>query len=161
MKLTKQCYGCKESFRKTELVDYASPRSNTMQSYCPKCLAEKQARDRFSDKVCELFGIKSPGPRLWTERKRLQEKYGYTDDTIVSCLDFLYNVEHMKKLTESLALVTPTNIDRMLKWKRKQQYEAAKLATSMSSMAQVENRYVELKETKTKKKELNPDDWID
>lgn len=51
MRLTKQCFGCKEQFRKTELIDYAAPGTVTMHSYCPKCLAEKHARERFSAKI--------------------------------------------------------------------------------------------------------------
>ena len=73
----KKCYGCKQEFRSEELVYYASPTANTGYNYCPKCLAEKQARERFSYKVCSIFGLKAPGPRIWTERKRLYEKYGY------------------------------------------------------------------------------------
>lgn len=92
MRLTKLCHGCKQSFRKSELIDYASPGAKTMYSYCSKCLEEKHSRENFSNKVCSIFGIKTPGPLIWTQRKRLQDTYGYTDDIIVECLDYLYNV---------------------------------------------------------------------
>lgn len=54
------------------------------------------------------------------ERKRLITQYGYTDSTIMDCLDYLYNVLKMKVLSKSLCLVTPTNIERMKKYKREQ-----------------------------------------
>ena len=114
----KQCYSCKEKFRREELVGYAGPNTNTIHSYCPQCLAAKEARDKFSIEVCRIFGLKAPGPRIWTERKRLQEKYGYTDDIIIECLNYLYNIKHKKKLSESLCLVSPISIDEMMRWKR-------------------------------------------
>lgn len=160
MRLTKQCYNCKEQFRKTELVDYASPRSKAMYSYCPKCLKERQARDLFFDKVCTIFGLKSPGPRIWTERKRLQETYGYTDDIIIDCLDYIYCVEKKKKLAESLCLVNPTTVEKMLQYKSAKEHEGLSIAQA----AQIETKeyIVPIKENNKQKKESwDPDDWLD
>lgn len=159
MRITKQCYECHEQFRKTELIDYASPTARILHSYCPKCLAEKQARDRFSEKVCNIFGIKQPGPRLWTERKRLQDKYGYTDDTIVDCLDYIYNVEKAKKLTESLCLVTPTTIEKMQHYKHKKEIVSNNIIQAMQQ-PQIEH-IVPIKKTEKQKVEWNPDDWLE
>ena len=128
MHLTKQCYECKQQFRREELVDYASPKAKITHSYCRACLEKKQARDNFSAKVSEIFGIKSPGPRIWTERKRLFETYGYTDDTIIDCLDYLYKVEKYKKFVESIALVTPTTVERAQRYKKKKEQETDKQA---------------------------------
>lgn len=38
MRLTKKCHGCSQVFRREELIDYTSPGTKTMFSYCPKCL---------------------------------------------------------------------------------------------------------------------------
>ena len=110
---TKQCYGCKQTFLKTELIDYTPIAAKISHSYCPACLKEKQAKDNFSMKVCSIFQLKSPGPRIWNERKRLIDKYGYTDEIIIDCLDYIYNVEHAAKLAESLCLVNPTTVAKM------------------------------------------------
>lgn len=162
MKPTKMCHGCREQFRREELIDYASPGSVTMYSYCPKCLKEKQDREKFSDKVCSIFGIKSPGPRIWTERKRLQDKYGYTDDVIVHCLDYIYNVEKKKKYTESLCLVTPPMVEKAQRWQKTEETKANLLAQAavMSKDMPVQTVSAQYS-TKRNKVILNADDFLD
>ena len=156
MRLTKQCHSCKQEFRKTELVDYATPGTKTMYSYCPKCLEEKHKREAFAKKVCMIFGLKSPGPRIWTERKRLIDTYGYTDDTIVDCLDYIYNIEHKKKLVESICLVNPTTINKMINYK---QTKARQMTQALGT--ETKEYVVPIKEKIIQKDEWNPDDWLD
>ena len=126
MKLTRLCAGCKESFRKTELVEYFSASGKTSNWYCPKCLAEKQSRERFSNKVCQIFGIKAPGPVIWTQRKRLH-------DAIVDCLEYIYNVKKLKILSESLVLVKPSTMEEMRKWKEHKKAEGASIAAAIAN----------------------------
>ena len=160
MKLTLKCYGCKQDFRRDELISYASATSNKAHNYCRKCLIEKQERERFSNAVCKIFGLKVPGPRIWTERKRLQETYGYTDDTIVDCLVYIYNVEKAKKLTESLALVKPPTVEKMLKYKRSKEREQQQLATA--AQTEIKEHIVSVKENvKENKNILNADDFLE
>lgn len=155
MKTTKQCYGCKQSFRKEELISYASPNAKTMQTYCPACLKAKQERERFSDKVCAIFGIKSPGPRIWTERKRIKETYGYTDDVIITCLEYIYNVEHKKKLAESLCLVNPMSVERALAYKNRADNKV------ISPQNKIKEYVVPVREGSSKEATLmNPDDFL-
>ena len=160
-KTTKKCYTCQQIFRRDELVDYASPRAKIMQSYCPKCLAEKKLKDAFTEKVCFLFGIKMPGARIWAERRRLIDTYGYTDETIIDCLDYLYNVKKMKKLSESLCLITPTTVNEMFIYKKRKENEAKRMAEAM----QIENKkYIVPVQEKRKTKEIvtyDPDEWLD
>lgn len=157
---TKQCYECKNVFRVEELVSYAGPRAKQAHSYCPKCLKEKQSRDLFSEKVCYIFGLKAPGPRIWTERKRIIEKYGYTDDTIVECLDYIYKVKKFKKLAESLYLVTPPMVDEMKRYKRMEQGKSIQLTQAMNMET---NEYVvPIKENIGQHKIINnPDAWLE
>lgn len=157
---TRKCYDCKQEFRKEEMVEYASAKATVAHWYCPACLQKKQDREMFSDRVCEIFGIKGPGPRIWTERKRLQDTYGYTDSVIIDCLDYIYNVKHYKKLSESLVLVKPQMVDEMKKWKRG---ESNKLNGLLAAMAQpVEHVQVEVQEnTHSNKKIINADDFLD
>lgn len=159
MKLTKKCYGCKQDFRREELVDYASPAAKTMQSYCPKCLAEKQARERFASKVCEIFGLKKPSPRIWADRKRLIDTYGYTDDILIDCLHYLYEVEKVAKLSESLCLIKPSTVERMVQYKKQQEYQSYKIVNAINT------NYKEYMVPVEKKKERvnawDPDEWLD
>lgn len=159
MKLTRQCSGCKEQFRKTELVEYSSITGKTSNWYCPKCLAEKQSRERFANKVCQIFGIKAPGPVIWTQRKRLQNTYGYTDDSIVDCLDYIYNVKKMKKLSESLGLVNPRNMEDMRKWKEQKKAEGSSLAAAVAN-TEMKEYIVPIRENNKKKKEISLDDGL-
>jgi hypothetical protein len=157
---TKQCFECKEQFRIEELVDYAGPRAKVMHSYCPNCLKEKQSRDKFSDKVCTIFGLKSPGPRIWTERKRIIQNYGYTDDIIIDCLDYIYNVEKKKKLAESLCLVKPPIVDKMMRYKRSKENESIQLAKAME--VETTEYVVPIKENNKVNKIINdPDAWLE
>lgn len=156
----KQCCMCKEKFRREELIDYAAPGTKTMLSYCTKCLKEKQAREAFSNKVCMIFGLKSPGPRIWSERKRLQDTYGYTDETIINCLDYIYYVEKKKKLAESLCLVQPYMVEKMMRYQACQKREAANIV--QAAQGKVREHVVQIKENTTKKQESwDPDDWLD
>lgn len=156
----KKCYGCKQEFRSEELVYYASPLAKSGYNYCPKCLEEKMARERFSDKVCQIFGIKTPGPRIWTERKRIQEKYGYTDDVIADCLDYIYNVEHMEKLSESLFMVTPVTVERMKKYKKRKEYDAQQMINALQ--IKIQKYIVPIKENTTNNKStIDLSEWLE
>lgn len=161
---TKQCHTCKEQFLKSDLVDYASPHATVAYSYCPKCLAEKKARDVFSATVCNIFGLKAPGPRIWTERKRIIDTYGYSDQTIIDCLKYLYEIKGMKKLSESLCLITPVNIEKMLKYKKRQDFEATKISSAFveSMNSTVQPRRIRVKENTSTllKDDWNPDDFF-
>lgn len=151
MKLTRLCAGCKESFRKTELVEYFSPSGKTSAWYCPKCLQDKQARERFSNKVCQIFGIKAPGPVIWTQRKRLIKEYGYTDDAIIDCLDYIYNEKKIKKLSESLYFVKPEMMEEMRVWRSKKEATGGSLAAAIAN-TEMKEYIVPVRENNTEKK---------
>ena len=159
MKLTRKCAGCKQDIRKEEMVEYFSPSGKTSHWFCPACLKEKQERERFSNKVCEIFGIQSPGPIIWTQRKRLQDTYGYTDDAIIDCLDYIYNVVKLDKLSESLVLVNPRNMNNMKAWRADRQARAGSIAAAIANTP-LHEYIVPIKENKTKKKEINLDDAL-
>ena len=157
---TLKCYGCKESFPKSQLINYASIHAKNAQNYCPKCLKEKQDREFFAEKVCKIFGLKSPGPRIWTERKRLIDNYGYTDSIIIDCLDYIYNIEKKKKLSESLFLVNPVMVDKMVQYKKSQNNEAMRLAAAMQTKTKEYVAPVQ-KQKQIKKIEYDPDEWLE
>lgn len=159
MKFTRKCFGCKEEFRKEELVEYSSATGKTSNWYCPKCLAEKQSRELFMNRVCKIFGIKAPGPLIWTQRKRLKAEYGYTDESIVDCLEYLYKVEHYKILKDSLGLVAPWSMEKMREWKKNEQARASSIAAAIANTPMKEY-IVPIKENVSKKKEINLDDGL-
>lgn len=160
MKLTRKCASCRQDFRKEELVEYTSISGKTTLWYCPNCLKEKQERERFSLKVCEIFGITTPGPRIWTERKRLRDNYGYTDGAIIDCLDYIYNVLKKKKLSESLVLVNPYSMNQMNKWRATKKAQANSLAVAMASMENATEYVVPVQENRKERKQTSLDDGL-
>jgi len=160
MKETRVCHTCKLTFRVEEMVHYSTISGKTAYWLCRNCYNEKIAREKFSNSVCQIFGIKSPGPRIWGDRKKIQDKYGYTDQIIIDCLDYIYKVQNMKVLSESLCLVTPTNVEKMLQYKKRQLAKAELLATAANQ--ETKEYVVPVKEIEDRKKEiLNPDDFLD
>ena len=159
MRLTRKCFECKQDIRKEEMVEYFTASGKTSHWYCRTCLAEKQARERFANKVCELFGIQAPGPIIWTQRKRLRDTYGYTDDMIIDCLDYIYNVLKMKKLSESLVLVNPRNMIGMKAWRADKQALAGSIAAAIAN-TKMHEYIVPIEEKRKKKKTINLDDAL-
>lgn len=159
MKITRKCAGCGESIRKDEMIQYASPSGKTLQWYCKPCYEEKLARERFSKKVCAIFQLQSPGPMIWTQRKNLRNKYGYTDDAIVDCLEYIYEIKKVAKLAESLGLVTPYNMSEMKKWRAQQRALGGRLLAA-NNITEVEEKIVSIPESKSAKKEISLDDGL-
>lgn len=160
-KETYKCYGCKQFFRKEELVEHASNRAKELHRYCPKCLKEKQDSEFFADKICEIFGIKAPGPLIYTQRKRIKQEYGYTDQTIIDCLEYIYNVEWKKKLSESLYFVKPEYVEKMLKYKQNKETEEHQIVNAIGAF-KTEEHIVPIKEIENNKTSVydNIDEWL-
>lgn len=112
------CSSCKQKVPRETIINYHSV------NYCPKCYREKLAREAFADTVCAIFHIRAPGPRIWTERKRLRENFGYSDEVIIFTLEYLYNVLEKKAISESIYLVNPTNVELAAAyWKKQKEKE--------------------------------------
>lgn len=160
MRNTYKCHICKEVFLSDNMV-HEENNSGQKFHYCTKCYKEKEDRKLFADKVCQLFKIKTPGPRIWTERQRLIRTYGYTDSAIIACLDYIYTVEKKKVLAESLCLINPITMDKMKQYTRQQANESMRFARATSTPV---NEYLApIKENNNNKNkiEYNPDDWLE
>lgn len=141
------------------MVQYSTPSGKTTYWFCRNCYEDKLAREKFQNKICEIFGIKAPGPLIWTQRKRLIDEYGYTDDAIIDCLEYIYNVEHMKILKESLGLVNPTNMNKMKSWRAHKQAQAGSIVAAISQM-ETKEYVVPVRERKVIHQEINLDDAL-
>lgn len=159
MQITRKCYGCKQNIRKDEMIQYSTPSGKTSYWFCPSCYEEKLSKERFQNKVCQIFGIVSPGPLIWTQRKRLRDTYGYTDDAIVDCLDYIYHVAHMKKLKESLGLVNPRSMEEMRKWRAGKNAQASSIVAAIAN-TEVIRETVPISIKKNEKREINLDDAL-
>lgn len=159
MQLTRKCHGCKQDIRKDEMIQYSSLSGKTSYWFCKDCYEERLARERFSLKVCQIFGLKSPGPVIWSQRQNIKNKYGYTDDAIVDCLEYIFNVRKFNKLYESLGLVNPRSMEEMRKWRANKKAMASGVAASISTM-EVHEYIPPVRENTSKKKKLNLDDAL-
>lgn len=159
MQLTRKCKGCGQDIRKDEMIQYATLSGKTTYWFCKPCYEEKMERERFQNKVCQIFGIKSPGPIIWTQRKKLRDTYGYTDDAIVDCLDYIYNVQHKNILSESLVLIGPKSMNQMKAWRADQKARAGSIAAAIN-MTETKEYIVPIRENKKKKEEINLDDAL-
>ena len=153
-----KCYGCKESFLKDEVIAFYSNTGKTFHYYCKKCYEERAARNKFADEVCHIFGLRSPGARIWKERQQIQAQYGFTDDTIVDCLEYLYKIEKKRKYAETIRLVTPGAVERMLRYKNSRQVLENDIQAQVAT--NVTETTVKIKENTTpNKKKFNLDDF--
>ena len=156
---THVCYICKNIFRTNDMLEDTTLRSKTKHWYCATCYNEVIEKEKFSEKVCQIFGLKAPGPRIWTERKRLKDTYGYTDSIIVDSLDYIYNIQKKKKLAESLCLINPMLVEQMMKYKRQLQSQTNKIVEA-AKVEQVEY-IVPIKENTEKiSNKWDPDAWL-
>lgn len=160
IRATHKCYGCKEVFRNADMVEYAALGTVTKHWYCQKCYADKLARERFSDKIRSIFGKESPGPQIWKERQDLFNKYGYTDDIIIDCLDYIYNVQHIEKKKPTLFFVKPPMVDKMKQYKRAQQAVSMQLA--QATQQETYEHIVPVKENTINNNKIvyDPDEWL-
>ena len=156
----KKCDKCGEVFLRAEMIEYTPVGCKNMKVFCKPCYEERIAYDKFSDGVCKIFGLKRPGPILNTQRKALLNK-GYTDEIILDCLDYVYNVKKLKKSSETLVLVTPENINAMLKYKKVNENRTNQLVNAMVSTQTVTHIVPVRENTKTLKQQWNSDEWLD
>lgn len=157
---SKRCWKCHDNFRKDELIDYCAPGYKTYHSYCKKCLKEQQDFDALKLKIVSIFGNDQKlWPRIMKDRKRIIMQYGYTDNTISDCLDYLYNVLKLKVLSKSLCLVTPTNVEKMKQYKRQQSTAAGQLAAAAA--IEIVEKPVSIQENIDEEQEENLDEWFE
>lgn len=106
---TLTCSSCHTKFPREEIIFYGSAKNPI--KYCPQCYSDRIDRDKFTNYICELFGIRVPGPKIYTQRKALKEKYGFTTDTIIQTLEYLYRVKKLDRTYESIGLVNPQTVE--------------------------------------------------
>ena len=69
-----------------------------------------------------MFGTPAPRPKTYPQPRKIKENYGFTDETIMKTLDYLFKVKKMDKGFESIGLVNPRTVDEA-----KDYYESKKV----------------------------------
>lgn len=142
------CSVCKERAKKETMIEYKSKK------YCLHCYEEKTERERFINYICRLYGIKSPGPLIYSQRKRLRETYGYTDDVLIKTLYYMFEVKNMNKSYESLGLINPANVNEALEYYKNQNIKQSSILQKIEqSHDNIKIINIPLKEKKEKEQE--------
>ena len=89
----------------------------------------------------------------------MRNTYGYTDDVIIDCLDYIYNVKCYKKLSESLSLITPKMVYAMKAYKGGQAVQAGALIAAMNTPIEKVEVIIE-ENTTSNKANRNFDDYL-
>lgn len=114
------CFGCKNKFNAADMIEYQAIGTKASHRYCMFCYEEKKKKEWFANQICRMFGIKTPGPRIYSQRKRLNAE-GFTDELIIKTLRYMFDVKHLSKNFESLGLVNTKNMEEALAyWKTKE-----------------------------------------
>lgn len=103
------CTSCKNRFYRNDLIPYKGL------NYCQDCYAAKLAREKFSEEICSLFGIMTPGPRIWKQRKDMIAQYNYTDDMIILAIKYAKYVKKMQDFGYSIG-IAPYVMDEAIKY---------------------------------------------
>ena len=119
------CCSCKEKIPRDQIIYYGS--KENLMKYCLEFPKEKISREKFYNFICELFGIKAPGPKIYAQRKKIKAAYGFTDETIMKTLDYLFNVKKLNKGFESIGLVNPQNVEEARKYFEEKKKKEEKL----------------------------------
>lgn len=158
-KATLKCFECKQEFPRDEVIHYTSFGAQTGHYFCKKCYEIRLEREQFSNEVCRIFGVKSPGPRMWTERRRIKEKFGYTDNVIVECLRYLYDIEKHTKFSETIYRVNPSSVARMIEYQTAMKIEGNKVEDTVAN--NIVNKKIVFKErNRDNDQKLNIDDML-
>ena len=148
------CAEC--SKQKREIKKY--PRKEIInfngRNLCPNCYKQAKENEEFKIFICELFGVKSPGPKIYSQRKRLKEQYGFSDTTIMRTLEYVFRVKKMNKAFESLGLVTPAMVEEAHQYHLKQ--KALEKVVNLDEI-KIKRHIVPIKETERKKNLLSYD----
>ena len=150
-KLTLKCQGCKQEFRREEITPYRPITcKKTTYNYCKKCLEQQMAKDNYKKSIYKLFGM-MPMAKANTQKKRLQEKYGYTDDVILDTIFYAFNIKGLKPMADkkygpSIGFINPSLVDEMNRYKRAG--EGRKNLIDNLSNTKYKYEYIDVKENK-------------
>lgn len=142
-----KCAECGVAVEKNETVRYKN------KNYHSLCLVERQERDELHETICELFKLKSPGPRVFTQIKRFKEE-GLSYVGIKQALLYFYEVKGNSTTSEKagLGIVPYVYKDANYYFSRieKKKEQIAASATNFSN--EIRTVYVKTPITKPKKK---------
>jgi hypothetical protein len=86
-KTSVKCNLCGAQVEKLEGVNY---KDKWYHHHCHDLVLDKEELMTY---ICRVFGLKAPGPKVYSQRKNFIEKYGYTDRGMLNALKYHYEVQ--------------------------------------------------------------------
>lgn len=152
------CYRCKEKLERTEAAKEKD------KYFHPECLVlHQEAADLYSY-ICFLFGLKTPGPRIYTQIKTYIEKNNYTYNGIKLALKYFFEVKHNNTSIETIGIV-PYVYDEAQEYFKNTEHRQADIAKIIGEKIEETPIIIDVKSTpnrKTKKRliDMDMDDFI-
>lgn len=150
------CGECKHIVNKENAI-YEKPKY-----YHQECYAKLLQRRELYDYCCKLFHLKSPGPAIYTQRKRFVEQLGYTDEDILKTLRYIYEVKKksIKGADERIGLV-PYFYDEAMKYWKRQYEKQMEIANEMAQRIEESQKEIVITPQKPARtvKQIDPMDW--
>ena len=131
MKPTLKCYKCGEQVPRGDLVEYVTKRSKNPHRYCPTCLKTILDAENFCDKITEFYKDNISWPTINKRKRLLYETYGYTDQTIIDCLEYAYKVKGYVVLEKVLGIIKPPLVEEMLQYKKVQDFKENQIVNAI------------------------------
>lgn len=131
LKPTLKCHKCGEQFPRDDLVEYVTRRAINPQRFCPQCLKKIQEEEYFYKRITEFYKDDISWSTINKRRKALYETYGYTDNTIIDCLEYAYTVKGYVVLEKILGIVKPPLVEEMLQYKREKEFKENKIVNAI------------------------------
>ena len=146
-----KCFECKENVHSDDAVGADG------HYYHSNCYALTLDRKAFMTYVCQLFGLKAPGPVIYSQRKNFMTKYKYTDAGMLKTLKYLYEVQKNKVdgAKERIGLI-PYAYDEAQEYYSSQENKKKEIANKMADA--INNQKTEIiyvKRIYNEKKESN------
>ena len=126
-------------------------------NFHPLCCEKQKDRDDLLAYICQLFGLKAPGPIIYRQLKLFLDKYSYyTYKGIKNSLIYFYEVQ--KKSTEksnNAIGIVPYVYDQAQEYFEKIEKQQERVASAIgNSLEDTEVKTIVIRKNKKKKKEL-------
>ena len=149
-----KCFECKMNILSDDAVGVDA------HYYHPKCYAAVLDRKNLMAYICQLFGLKAPGPVIYSQRKTFTEKYKYTDAGMLKTLKYLYEVQKTKidGAKERIGLI-PYAYNEAQEYFAKEERAKKEIAQKMADA--IANQKTEIIYVKNIRREEKKKDFID
>lgn len=162
MKPTLKCYKCGEQIPRNDLVEYVTLRSKNPHRYCPACLSAIKESEYFYTKVAEFYKKDISWSTINKRKADLYKTYGYTDKTIIDCLEYAYKVKGYVVLEKVLGIVKPPLVEEMLQYKRAKEFKENSIVNAIidGTTKTKDLPQIKVRENIKQQKEWNIDDYF-